>query len=478
MEDARVNEIVAQVVAQLQRDGLTTSGAARRGPLIQSGPRPSIEGRGIHGSIEQAVEAAQRNFKALQDCSLEARRSFIDAMRAETRALLPQIARDAVSESGLGRVDDKIAKNRLVLEKTPGVEALRPLADSGDHGLTLTEWAPYGVIGSITPCTNPTETILNNGIGMIAAGNSVVFNVHPKAKRLSAFFIDRLNQAIERAGGPPTLLNCIAEPTIASAEALMKHPGIRLLVVTGGGGVVKAAMASGKRAIAAGPGNPPVLVDETADIAQAAKDIVFGASLDNNIICIVEKEIIAVAEIADQLKRSLCESHAVEIRGRDLKRLEKLLITPDNHVNRDFIGKDAALILSEAGISVPASTRLAFAEVEESHPFVQHEMLLPVLGFVRVPDVDEGIRCALRVEHGYGHTAVMHSSDIRALHRYASSANTSIFVKNAPSAAGVGLNGEGFTSWTIASPTGEGMTYAPHFARARRCVLKDAFRIV
>jgi propionaldehyde dehydrogenase len=259
---------------------------------------------------------------------------------------------------------------------------------------------------------------------------------------------------------------------------LMHHPDIRLLVVTGGGGVVKAAMSSGKRTIAAGPGNPPVVVDETADVARAARDLVFGASLDNNIICIVEKEVIAVAEIADRLKSEMVRNQAVEVSGGDLKRLEKLLVTPDNHINRDYIGKDAAVILADAGIRVADSTRLAFAEVEESHPFVQHEMLLPVVGFVRVPTVDVAIEVAVRCEHGYGHTAVMHSSNIDSLHKMARAVNTSIFVKNAPSTAGTGLNGEGFTSWTIASPTGEGMTYARHFARARRCVLKDSFRIV
>ena len=399
-------------------------------------------------------------------------------MRRVTLEHLEDMARMAVEETGLGRYLDKIEKNRLVAEKTPGVEALEPKTWTGDDGLTLTEWAPYGVIGSITPCTNPTETILNNGIGMIAAGNAVVFNTHPNAKALSAWFIDLLNGAIEGCGGPSNIFNCVATPTIESAQTLMKHPDIRLLVVTGGGGVVKAAMASGKRAIAAGPGNPPVVVDETADIQQAGRDLVFGASLDNNIICIVEKEVIAVADIADALKREMVANHAVEIRGRDLRSLEKLLITPDNHVNRDYIGKDAAVILADAGIRVPDSTRLAFAEVEESHPFVQHEMLMPVVGFVRAPDADAAIDCAVRVEHGYGHTSVMHSTNIRALSKMARAANTSIFVKNAPSAAGVGLNGEGFTSWTIASPTGEGMTYAMHFARARRCVLKDAFRIV
>lgn len=496
IDERRIARIVEQVVARLGDDarssgpgrsspahaGRDQSSPTRGGPAVLRHGRGSggvtTDGRGVHRTVDAAVAAATRAFRALAETPLDDRRRYIEALRRVTREALPDIARMAVDETGLGRYDDKIEKNRLVADKTPGTEILTARAITGDHGLTLTEYAPYGVIGSITPCTNPTETILNNGIGMLAAGNAVVFNTHPNAKTTSAWFIDRLNAAIEAEGGPAEVFNCIAEPTIESAGALMKHPGVRLLVVTGGGGVVQAAMASGKRAIAAGPGNPPAVVDETADIARAARDIVFGASLDNNIICIVEKEIIAVADIADALKREMLAHDAVEIRGRDLRRLEQLLITPDDHVNKDYVGKDAAMILADAGIRVPASTRLAFAEVDEKHPFVQHEMLLPVVGLVRVRDVDAAIDCAVRVEHGFGHTSVMHSTNINALSRMARAVNTSIFVKNAPSAAGVGLNGEGYTSWTIASPTGEGMTCALHFARARRCVLKDAFRIV
>ena len=468
MDEQRIARIVEQVVQRIGREA----------PAVIKQPGTAIGGRGVHPTIDAAVAAAKRTFGDLSQISLADRGRYIAAMRKITLDSLSDMARMAVDETGLGRYTDKIEKNRLVAEKTPGIEALQPTSWTGDNGLTLAEWAPYGVIGSITPCTNPTETILNNGIGMLAAGNTVVFNTHPNAKHLSAWYIDLLNGAIESCGGPSTIFNCVAQPTIESAGALMTHPDVRLLVVTGGGGVVKAAMASGKRAIAAGPGNPPVVVDETADVARAARDLVFGASLDNNVICIVEKEVIAVADIADALKREMIANHAVEVRGRDLKQLEKLLITPDNHVNRDYIGKDAALILADAGIRAPDSTRLAFAEVEESHPFVQHEMLMPVVGFVRAANVDAAIDAAVRCEHGYGHTSVMHSTNINALHKMARAANTSIFVKNAPSAAGVGLNGEGFTSWTIASPTGEGMTYAPHFARARRCVLKDSFRIV
>ena len=473
MDERQISQIVEKVVARLAADG-----SAVHAPAVLRHAGITADGRGVHPTVDAAVAAGKRAFQDLQACSLSDRSRYVGALREATRRELQTISQMAAAETGLGRADDKIEKNRLVLEKTPGVEALPSTAWTGDDGLTLMEMAPYGVIGSITPCTNPTETILNNGIGMLAAGNTVVFNTHPAAKGVSAYCIDRLNEAIEREGGPSNIFNCVAEPTIDTAQALMTHGGVRLLVVTGGGGVVKAAMSSGKRAIAAGPGNPPVVVDETADIRRAGRDIVFGASLDNNVICIVEKEVVAVAEIADALKREMQANHAVEVSGSDLKRLEKLLITPDDHVNRDYIGKDAALILADAGVRVPDSTRLAFAEVPESHPFVQHEMLMPVVGFVRSPDVDSAIEVALRAEHGYGHTAVMHSTNIDSLSRMARVVNTSIFVKNAPSAAGVGLGGEGFTSWTIASPTGEGMTYAPHFARARRCVLKDSFRIV
>ena len=276
---------------------------------------------------------------------------------------------------------------------------------------------------------------------MLAAGNTVVFNTHPNAKKLSAWYIDLLNGAIESCGGPSEIFNCVAKPTIESAQALMNHKDIRLLVVTGGGGVVKAAMASGKRAIAAGPGNPPVVVDETADVARAARDLVFGASLDNNIICIVEKEVIAVADIADALKREMAANNAVEVKGRDLRQLEKLLITADNHVNRDYIGKDAAVILADAGIRVPESTRLAFAEVDE----VIHSYSTKCLACSRICGYRmSAIAAAVRCEHGYGHrcdaSAIYTPSPHGACFEYV------YFDKNAPSAAGTGLNGEGFTS--------------------------------
>ena len=339
------------------------------------------------------------------------------------------------------------------------------------------ERAPFGVIGSNTPTTNPTETIINNAIGMVSGGNAVVFNVHPSAKKVSAHHIQLLNEAIIGAGGPPNLLCALVEPTIDSAQALMKHKNVRLLVVTGGPAVVKAAMTSGKRAIAAGPGNPPVVVDETADLPRAARDIVDGASLDNNIVCIVEKEVFAVASIADRLKRLMAEQGAHEVTGAAIHRLEKLVVH-DGHPVREWVGKDAVKIAEAAGVRVPAGTRLLFAEVDATHAFVQAELLMPVIGFVRLKGVEDCIAAAVQAEHGFGHTATMHSTNIENLSAMARVINTSIFVKNGPSFAGLGMTGEGYTSFTIASPTGEGLTTAISFTRERRCTLKDSFRIV
>lgn len=470
MDEARINAIVAEVVRRLGSDG----GGA--GPTI-SVPKTAAGRFGIFDDVDGAVGAARDSYAAFQATSVDVRKRAIDAMRRVSLAHLDEMARRAVSETGLGRVEDKINKNRLVVEKTPGMEILQPPAHTGEHGLTLDEYGPLGVIGSITPCTNATETILNNAISMLAGGNTVVFNVHPSAKGTLRWYVELLNRAMVDVGAPDNLLTMVAEPTIQSAQAVMKHPGVRLLAVTGGGPVVKAALASGKRAVCAGPGNPPAVVDETADLAAAARNIIAGASLDNNIVCIVEKEMVVVDSVADRFKDELKRAGAVEVSGGDLRRLEALLVV-DGHVNRKYVGKNAAVILKDAGISAPEATRIAFAEVDESHPFVQLEMLLPVLGFVRVRDWQEAVATAVRVEHGFLHTATMHSMAIDRLDAMARAVNTSIFVKNAPSFAGLGLGGEGYTAWTIAGTTGEGLTNARTWTKQRRCTLKGFFRIV
>ncbi|MGB0589661.1 MAG: aldehyde dehydrogenase family protein [Myxococcota bacterium] len=458
-------------------------GAATSSP---SAPRPvtGTAGHGVFNTVDEAVRAARGAFVAMDGISLDARSRIIDAIRVTMRAQADPLARFAWEETGLGRYEDKIAKNLLVTNMTPGPEVLVPYAKSGDRGLTLEEPAPFGVIGAITPTTNPTSTIICNAIGMISAGNTVVFNVHPNAKEVSKETVRILNRVIVGAGGPPNCITCVAEPTIESAGQLMKHPLVRLLVVTGGGGVVKAAMNSGKRAICAGPGNPPSVVDETANIDAAGRDIVAGHSFDNNVICVDEKEVIAVDAIADSLKASMVSHGAVELPRSDLQRLERVIFKemagPRGHakINRDLIGKNASVILGELGISAGPEVKTVLIEVPNDHPLVWTEQMMPVLPITRVANVDAAIELAIQAEGGCFHTASMHSTNIAALSKMARMCNCSIFIKNGPHYAGLSQGGEGYTSFTIASPTGEGLTGPREFSRWRRCTLVDHFRIV
>ena len=464
----QVSEIVDRVLTRI-----------RTGDLHQAEVEVPGAPRGVFPTVDAAMDAAAQAQLTLMAQPLEKRREVIANIRKRAAEDVHSLARLAVDETGLGRYEDKIKKNLLVIHKTPGPEILQPTAYTGDDGLTLIERAPFGVIGSITPCTNPSETIINNGIGMVSAGNTVVFNTHPAAKGVSAYCIDLINKASIEVGGPENLMTCVASPTIASANELMTHKTTALVAVTGGGAVVKAAMNSGKKCVAAGPGNPPVVVDETADVDLAGRGIVRGASFDNNVICTDEKEVMVVEKVADKLIDVMVDEGAVLLRNHQITRLEKLILTPDReHVNREWIGQDAAKILREIDVPFQGDPRLVICEVPFNHPIIQLELLMPVVGIVRVPDVHAGIDYALEAEHGYRHTASMYSRNLDSLHRMACVMNCSIFVKNAPNYAGLGFGGEGYTSFTIASPTGDGLTTARTWTRERRCTLAGYFRIV
>jgi acyl-CoA reductase-like NAD-dependent aldehyde dehydrogenase len=479
LDERRIEEIVARVLERIAGGGVTAAPA--RGVAPEPARTKASVPRGVNGvfaDADQAAAAARRAFEQNERTSVATKLKMVEAMRRAVLANNEALSRHAVEETGLGRYEDKLAKNKLVAEKTPGPEILQTVAFTGDHGLMLTERAPYGVILAVTPTTNPTETILCNAIGMVAAGNAVVFNVHPAAAQTCNWCVHLLNEAIQSAGGPRDVVTSVERPTIESAQILMKHPMVRLVVVTGGPAVVKQAMGSGKKTIGAGPGNPPAVVDETANLAKAADAIVRGASLDNNIVCIAEKEVIAVDSIATELVRQLQKQPVLLLDARQTRELEKVVLEGD-HVNKEWIGKDAALIAKQIGVGGHGhDLRLLLCEVDEQHPFVQHELLMPVLPLFRVRDAVEGIAAALRVEHGFHHTATMHSLHIENLASMARLCNCSIFVKNEASYAGLGLGGEGYTSFTIASPTGEGLTTAVHFTRERRCTLNEAFRFV
>lgn len=437
---------------------------------------------GIFEDVHKAIAAAKEAQKKLMEFSLGDRERFVGAMRTAAREHAGRLAKLAYEETGYGRVADKVVKNLLAADKTPGTEDLTTFAKSGDDGLMLTEMAPYGVIGAITPSTNPTATVINNGIGMIAGGNAVVFNPHPGAKKASSETIRILNQAIVAAGGPDNLLCAPKNPTMDTSAVIMSDPVVRMLAVTGGEGVVKAAMKSGKKCIAAGPGNPPVVVDHTADIKRAAADIVKGASYENCILCIAEKEILVEASVADELISEMVKEGAYLADAGELEAImKKVMITTKDgkHVpNKEFVGRDASYILKESGIMTQKEAKIIIAEVPFEHPLVMTEMLMPVIPVTRAATVDEAIEKAVTAENGCHHTAMMHSENVNNLTKMARAIDTTIFVKNAPSYAGLGIDGEGYTTLTIATPTGEGLTSTKSFTRFRRCTLHGSFRIV
>ncbi|MCL2780707.1 MAG: aldehyde dehydrogenase EutE [Actinomycetia bacterium] len=434
---------------------------------------------GIFPTVDDAVAATQKAWRRYLGCSMNDRARFIAAIRATAcePANLEHMAVEAVAETGMGNVPDKIIKNRMAAERTPGIEDLPTDAWSGDDGLTTIELSPFGVIGAITPTTNPTETIINNAIGMLAAGNAIVFSPHPRATKLSRWLIAQLNGALRGAGAPEHLLTMVAEPSLENTQALMAHRDVRLLVATGGPGLVKAVMSSGKKAIGAGAGNPPVVVDETADLKKAAKDIIDGASFDNNLPCTAEKEVIAVDSIADLLRFYMMTFGAHEIRDEAVLAQLQALVMDGRHPRTEWIGKSATDILAGVGITAPPGTRAIIAETPFEHPFVQSELMMPILPIVRAANVTEAIDLAIEAEHGLRHTAIMHSTNVNALTRMGKLIQTTIFVKNGPSFAGIGIGGEGHTAFTIAGPTGEGLTSARTFARRRRCVLVGGLNV-
>lgn len=470
IDPALVEAAVREVLAAMGTDGSTSPRPAE----------PASTGDGVFVSMDDAVEAAAVAAKEYRRCSMAQRRRFIEAIRAEMLKPehLDHMAAAAVAETGMGDVGHKWLKNKVAAENTPGVEDLETSAWSGDGGLTTVEYSAYGVIGAITPTTNPTETVTCNSIGMLAAGNAVVFSPHPRAKKLSTWQVRTLNRALRTVGAPENLIVTVAEPSIENTQAMIGHPAVKLLVATGGPGIVKAVLSSGKKAIGAGAGNPPVVVDDTADIEHAAKCIVDGATFDNNLPCTAEKEIVAVESVADLLKFNLIKNGAYEATSDEVTRIEALVLNDKcTGPNTAWVGKPAAEILRAIGVEPPAGVRLIVCEAQADHPFVVHELMMPVIGLVRVPDVDAAIDLAVELEHGNRHTAIMHSRDVKALTKMGREIQTTIFVKNGPSFAGLGIGGEGYTTFTIAGPTGEGLTRARNFARVRRCVLVDDLNV-
>ncbi len=459
MNEQMVNDIVQEVIAKLQ---------------ISENPTGK---HGVFNDMNDAIEAAKEAQKVVRTMSMDQREKIISNIRKKTKEQAETLARMGVQETGMGNVGHKILKHILVAEKCPGTEDITTTAWSGDRGLTLIEMGPFGVIGAITPCTNPSETVLCNSMGMIAAGNTVVFNPHPQAIKTTIYAINMINEASLEAGGPDNVACTVEKPTLETSSVMMKHKDIPLLVATGGPGVVTAVLSSGKRGIGAGAGNPPALVDETADIRKAAEDIVNGCTFDNNLPCIAEKEVVAVSSIMDELMHYMLTEQGCYLASKEEQdALTKTVITPKG-LNRKCVGRDAKTLLGMIGVSVPDNIRCIIFEGEKEHPLISTELMMPILGIVRAKDFDDAVEKAVWLEHGNRHSAHIHSKNVDNITKYAKAIDTAILVKNGPSYSALGFGGEGYCTFTIASRTGEGLTSAKTFTKSRRCVMTDSLCI-
>ena len=441
ISESMVQDIVQEVMAKMQ---------------IADAPSGK---HGIFKDMNEAIEAAKASQKIVRKMSLDQREKIITCIRRKTKENAEILARMGVDETGMGNVGDKILKHHLVADKTP-----------------LIEMGPFGVIGAITPCTNPSETILCNTIGMLAGGNTVVFNPHPAAIKTSIYAINLLNEASLEAGGPDNIAVTVEKPTLETSN-IMKHKDIPLIAATGGPGVVTAVLSSGKRGIGAGAGNPPAVVDETADVRKAAQDIVNGCTFDNNLPCIAEKEIVAVASITDELMHYLVSENDCYLASKEEQDKLTAVVLAGGKLNRKCVGRDARTLLSMIGVNAPANIRCIVFEGPKEHPLIATELMMPILGVVRAKDFDDAVEQAVWLEHGNRHSAHIHSKNIDNITKYAKAIDTAILVKNAPSYAALGFGGEGYCTFTIASRTGEGLTSASTFTKRRRCVMADSLCI-
>jgi aldehyde dehydrogenase len=499
MNQALVQDVVAEVMRRLGNKAPGGNGHGRTG--VRAGEdAPANEPQrkatyahphgsdvpvgqyGIFSNVDEAVAAATDAQKKLVRLSLDDRDAIVKLIKSMAKHNAEAWGKMELDETKIGRLDHKIEKLQI-LELVPGVEFLRTDADSGSNGVVVEEYAPFGVIGIITPVTHSVPTLSANAINMIASGNSIVANPHPSGTNCAAHAVREYNRAIAAKYGIDNLITCIVPPTLETADAIFNHRGIPLLVVTGGPAVARAALSAKKRAIVAGPGNPPVVVDETACLRNAAESIVKGAAYDNNLLCIGEKQVFAVESIFDKLMSKMENAGGYILNAQQIEALTAKAFKLDpkdgkHHVNKDFVGRDASVLAEAAGVRVPPATQLLVGETSFDHLFVQHEQMMPFVPFVRVKDVDEAIDLAIKSEHGYGHTAIIHSRNMDTVTRFGRRANTTLFVVNGASPSGLGLGGQGYLSYSIATPTGEGITTPLTFTRYRRVMITGSLRMI
>ncbi len=469
IDEKTVESIVRSVIENLP-------GSSAASSLKSTSVATSADG--LFENIDQAIEAAKEAQQQLMRMGKDMRYRIVDSIRRECRKHIDRFAKITVEETKMGNYQDKRLKVRVAIDWTLGPEELEVKTFSSHNGTQSFERAPYGVIGAIIPMTNPAPTIINNSITMISAGNAVVFLPHPASSQCTLEAFKAIHKGILDAGGPPNLIAATREAKIQNVSRIFKSPDINMISTTGGPQIVELSMKSGKRAIGAGPGNPPVIVDDTADLENAASEIAFGAAFDNNILCNDEKVIILLRSIADSFLSAISKNNTMVLSSDQAAKITDLLIK-DGEIVKEFMGKDCPLILEKAGISFDNSAKLAvFVADSESHPLVQHEQMLPVVPILLADTFEQAVDIACRVEHGFMHTAMVHSRNVDRITYFGQRINTLNLIVNGASQRSAGTIAEGGTSWTLSGATGEGHTVPSTFTRQRKVTMYKSMNFV
>ncbi len=488
--ETAIRSVVEQVLAQLGKRPAPAAAPRPSNPngipVVSAGSAPRSSGGGNGGvfqTVDEAVAAATEAFAQLSKKGMAARTEVCRIVKTMCEQQADELGRAEFEETKIGRLDHKIEKLKII-KLVPGTEYMKSNVYSGDHGLTVEEYAPFGVIGAITPVTHSLPTLAGNIVNMVAGGNTMVVNPHPNGAKIACEGVRRFNKLFAEAIGIENIVTIVEKPTLETADAIFQHRGVKMLCVTGGPAVARAAMASRKKAVVAGPGNPPVVVDETADLDNAAASIVRGAAYDNNLLCIGEKEVFAVQPIFDSLMEAMARHGAYRLNAQQVEALTKVAFSPppkpgDHWVlNRDLVGKDPAVLAEKIGLRVPAGTQLLYGETDTNNPFVPEEQMMPFVPFVRAKNFQHAVDLAVEFEHGFRHTAIIHSRNVRNMSIMGQAMDTTLYIKNGASPCALGLGGEGYLSFSIATPTGEGVTNPLTFTRVRRCSMVDDLRIV
>lgn len=436
---------------------------------------------GVFNSAEEACEAAEKAQEVLmKEYSIEDRQRMIENIKIRAKERVEEISRIEWEETGYGRYEDKLNQLTSNFMNLPDTRAVPTSVMAGSKGVTLDVYAPFGVVGAVTPVTNVASTLMGNSVCNLAVGNSVVFNVHPAGVMTAMISLDIINRAIAEAGGPENLYTMPAHPTMETLDTIVNYPAIRLLSGTGGPAMVRTLMSSGKRVIAAGPGNPPCIVDSSADVEKAVAGITGCATFNNNILCISEKELFVVEDIYDEFLDALAAAGHVKLTAEQAEKLAELCLKKNPEtaaekyaVNKKFVGKNCNVILKEAGIPVEGDPRMAFFEADNLNPFVQTEQMMPIMPVVKCESFEQACERAKFAEHNNHHSASIWTKDMYHATAFAKIINTTVFAMNGPTMAAYGNGGEGTDTPTTATPTGEGVTNPVSFARRRRFAMAD-----